>query len=143
MKAIDKFGFEPSETDCEKASYSYIMSLVAVIAGLPIPIINLLATIIFFLSHRKENKFVKWHCTQALVGQLFLFFFNSYSFWWTISIVLGEKEITSAYIGYLIFIFVLNILELISNLISAIKSRKGEHFNWLFFSSITDLIVKP
>ena len=39
--------------DMERASYAYVMSLIAVVIGLPMPIINLIATGIFFLMSRK------------------------------------------------------------------------------------------
>ena len=44
---FQNFAYEPSEHEAEKASNSYLMSLIAIIAGLPLPIINLLATLIF------------------------------------------------------------------------------------------------
>ena len=47
-------------------------------------IINLLATLIFYLGNRKGTYFVRWHCTQALLSQLSLLFMNSFGFWWTI-----------------------------------------------------------
>ena len=39
-----KFDYEPTEHEAEKASNSYLMSLIALIVGLPLPIINLIAT---------------------------------------------------------------------------------------------------
>ena len=47
------FPYKPDDYEAEKASNSYLMSVVAVIAGLPLPIINLVATAIFFLGNRK------------------------------------------------------------------------------------------
>ena len=41
-----KFNYEPLEHEFEKASNSYLMSLMAIIVGLPLPIINLIATFI-------------------------------------------------------------------------------------------------
>ena len=90
------FAYKPGEHEREKASNSYLMSLVALIAGLPLPIINLLATLFFYIANRKGTYFVRWHCTQALFSQLALLGINSGSFWWTISIIFtdekGEKE---------------------------------------------------
>ena len=74
------FAYQPSEHENEKASNSYLMSLVAVIAGLPLPIINLLATFFFYLANRKSTFFVRWHCTQALLSQAVLLFSN-FLFW--------------------------------------------------------------
>ena len=51
MKNATKFIYEPGEHESEKASNSYLMSLIALIAGLPLPIINLIATLIFYLGN--------------------------------------------------------------------------------------------
>ena len=56
------FAYKPTEHETEKASNSYLMSLVAVVAGLPLPIINLLATFFFFLfgGIALKRYFRKW-----------------------------------------------------------------------------------
>ena len=88
MISVTEFSYNPGEHEAEKASNSYLMSLIALIGGLPFPIINLFATFIFYLGNRKGTYFVRWHCTQALLSQFSLLFINSYGFWWTVSIVL-------------------------------------------------------
>lgn len=132
----------PYEHEAEKASNSYLMSLVAVIAGLPLPIINLLATLIFYFGNRKGTWFVRWHCTQALIGQFSLFFVNSYGFWWTISVIFGSKEFSNYYAAYILTAFVVNIVEFFTTIYSAIQTRKGRHVRWFLYGDITDLLVK-
>ena len=80
MISNGKFSYQPHDSEMERASNSYLMSLVAVIGGLPLPIFNLLATFFFYLGNRKSTSYVKWHCTQALISQLGLFFFNCAGF---------------------------------------------------------------
>ena len=118
------FSYKPHDSEMERASNSYLMSLVAVMGGLPLPIFNLLATLFFYLGNRKSTSFVKWHCTQALLSQLGLFFFNSAGFWWTISIIFQEKEPTNYYFAYMITIILFNLLEFIGTLIMASKTRE-------------------
>ena len=136
------FSYEPGEHETEKASYSYLMSLVALIAGLPLPIINLLATLIFYLANRKATYFVRWHCTQALLSQVSLLLINSYGFWWTVSIIFTKEEISDNYIAYLITAFIFNIIEFIVTIYTAIQTRKGIHIQWWFYGSLTNLICK-
>ena len=50
----------------EKASNAYLMAIVAVVAGLPIPIINLIASVGFYMGHRKSSYFIRWHSIQAI-----------------------------------------------------------------------------
>jgi hypothetical protein len=134
------FAYTPGEHEAEKASNSYLMSLIAVIAGLPLPIINLLATFFFYLGNRKGTYFVRWHCTQALVSQLSLLFINSFGFWWTVSIVFTDREITSDYIAYLIAAILFNAAEFIATIYTAIETRKGRHVSWWFYGELTDVI---
>lgn len=137
-----KFKYEPLELEYEKASNSYLMSLMAIIVGLPLPIINLIATFIFYLGNRKGTYFVRWHCSQALLSQLTVLFINSYGLWWTISIAFSTELITNQYIAYIIVAFIFNVCEFIATIYTAINTRKGIHVEWWFYSGITNLICK-
>jgi len=143
MITIQKFKYLPGEHELEKASNSYVMSLIAIMGGFPLPIINLLATLIFYLGNRKAPYFVRWHCTQALLSQFFLLPFNSVGFWWTISIIFSHETLNSNFIAYIITIFIFNLIEFIGTIYSAIVTRKGEHVEWWFIGGLTDLICKP
>ena len=136
------FSYNPTEHEREKASNSYLMSLVAVIAGLPLPIINLLATLFFYIGNRKSTYFVRWHCIQALLSQLVLLFANSYSFWWTVSILFTDEKATNNYFAYLFTVIVFNVLEIISTIYCAVQTRKGKHVEVFFFGNVTNLICR-
>ena len=142
MIYIKQFSYEPGEHEAETASNSYLMSLIAIIVGLPLPIINLIATLIFYISNRKSTYFVRWHCTQALLSQLSMLFINSYGFWWSVSIIFTKETITSNYIAYLIAAIIFNLTELIVTIYTAIKTRKGIHVEWWFYGPLTNIICK-
>jgi uncharacterized Tic20 family protein len=137
-----KFDYEPGEHEAEKASNSYLMSLIALIAGLPLPIINLIATLIFYLGNRKGTYFVRWHCTQALLSQLSVLFINSFGFWWTVSILFTDEAITDKYIAYIISALIFNLTEFIATIYTAIQTRKGIHVTWWFYGNLSNLICK-
>ena len=137
-----KFDYEPTEHEAEKASNSYLMSLIALIVGLPLPIINLIATLMFYVGNRKGTYFVRWHCTQALLSQLSMLFINSYGFWWTVSIIFTDETITDNYIAYLITALIFNLTEFIATIYTAVQTRKGIHISWWFYGSLTNLICK-
>jgi len=137
------FYYEPGEHEAEKASNSYLMSLIAIIAGLPLPIINLLATLVFFLANRKGTYFVRWHCTQALVSQFSLLFINSAAFWWTISVIFTTEQVTSKYVAYILTVLIFNIAEFAVTIYTAIATRKGKHIKWWFYGTITNIICRP
>lgn len=134
--------YSVNEYEAEKASNSYLMSLVAIIVGLPLPIINLIATFIFWYSNRKSTFFVRWHCTQALLSQVIMLSINSVAFWWTISIIFLNEEFTSQYMAYLITVIAFNLVEFIATIYAAIQTRKGRHVEWWFFGELTNLICR-
>ncbi len=135
--------YQPSDYEAEKASNSYLMSLVALIVGVPLPIVNLLATFIFYWGNRKSSFFVRWHCTQALLSQFSVLIINSIGFWWTISILFTEETVSNSYFAYLMVAAIFNLTEFITTIYSAVQTRKGIHVEWLFFGTLTHLICKP
>lgn len=137
-----KFMYSPGEHEAETASSSYLMSLIAIIVGAPLPILNLLATIIFYLSNRKSTYFVRWHCTQALLSQLSMLIINSVGFWWTISIFFTSETITNKYIAYMISAVIFNIAEFFVTLYTLIQTRKGLHVEWWFYGGLTNILCK-
>lgn len=137
-----EFSYTPGEHEAEAASNSYLMSLVAIVVGLPLPIINLIATFIFYLGNLKSTYFVRWHCTQALLSQFSLLFINGYGFWWTASIIFTADTITNGFIAYIITALMFNLTEFIATIYTAIQTRKGIHVEWWFYGSLTKLIFK-
>lgn len=142
MILTKSFAYKPGDHENEKASNSYLMSLIALIAGLPLPIINLFATLFFYIGNRKGTYFVRWHCTQALLSQFSVLFMNSVGFWWTISVIFSSEVISNEYIAYIITILLFNITEFIATIYTAINTRKGIHVEWWFYGSLTNLICK-
>ena len=142
MNKSSTFIYSPNEQEAETASNSYLMSLIAIVIGLPLPIINLAATFIFYLGNRKGSYFVRWHCMQALWSQLTLVIVNSIGFWWTMSILFTEKEVSNTYFGYIITVILFNIIELAVTIYTAIQTRKGIHVSWWFYGPFSDKCCK-
>lgn len=137
-----KFDYVPDDSELEKASNSYVMSLLAIMVGMPLPIINLIATFIFFVGNRNGSYFVRWHCTQALFSQLFVLIINSIGLSWTLRILFSDLELSNRYIGYMITLFIFNLSEIIATIYAAQKTRKGMHVNFWFFGTLTDLTCR-
>ena len=117
----------PHEDEKERASSCYVMSLVAVMIGLPMPIINLAATGIFYLMSRRGT---------------FLFIMNNILFWWTVRILFCFTDLSSGYIAYFITVNLYNIYDFVETVRSAVRTRKGEIHRWYLYSTITDKICK-
>jgi uncharacterized Tic20 family protein len=143
MNTAKTFAYVPGEHEAEKASNSYLMSMVALIAGLHLPIVNLVATLIFYLSNRKATYFVRWHCTQALLSQLSMLFVNSTGFWWTIRIIFTDEKVSNRYFAYILVALIFDIIEFIATIYAAIETRKGKHVSWIIFGPLTNIICRP
>ena len=136
------FAYVPRDDEAEKASNSYLMSVIAIMVGLPLPIVNLVATLFFYIANRKSTWFVRWHCTQALLSQVTLLPLNSFGFWWTASIIFTDETITNKYIAYIIAALIFNLTEFIATIYTAIQTRKGIHITWWLYGNLTNLICK-
>jgi hypothetical protein len=134
--------YEPHEYELERASNGYLMSVVAIVIGLPFPIINLLATWGFYLMNRKSSHFVRWHCMQALLSQLFIAIFNIIFFYWTVSILFGPDSVNSLYLSYGLTVIMMNLIEFTIAIVTAIYVRRGMHVRWLYFAVQADLLIK-
>lgn len=143
MWTLPRFPYAPDEYESEKASNSYLMSVIAVMAGLPFPVINLVATAVFFFANREARYFVRWHCTQALLSQVAMLAMNVPGVWWTLDILFGSGGVTNPYISYVITIVLFNLLEFIATVYAAIETRKGRHVSWWVFGPMTDAVVRP
>lgn len=141
----------------EQASNSYLMAVVAVIAGLPLPIINLIAAVGFYLGHRKSTYFVRWHCIQSIIGQALVIPFNSIAFAWTIGVFINlknrnyqiDREFTEAFTDntytaywiYILFVIALNLFEFITVLYTAARVRNGHNVRWAGIAGIADRLT--
>ena len=132
----------PHEDEKERASNCYVMSLVAVMIGLPMPIINLAATGIFYLMSRRGTFFVRWNAIQALVSQVPLFIMNNILFWWTVRILFCFTDLSSAYIAYFLTVNLYNVYDFVETVRSAMRTRKGQIHRWYLYSTITDKICR-
>jgi hypothetical protein len=142
MSPPQEFLYKPDEYEAEKASNSYLMSVIAIMVGLPLPVINLIATAIFYFGNRKATYFVRWHCTQALLAQGITLGMNVVGVYWTLSIVFGSYHLTNNYIAYMLTIIIFNLVEFIATVYTAIQTRKGKHIVWWFFGPLADALVK-
>ncbi len=133
----------PLEHEMESAANSYLMSLLAAMAGLPFPIINLVATVIFYLANRRNTYFVRWHCMQALVSQVPLFLTNSLLFWWSVRVLLGWTPLSSFYFAYLFTVVLFNVVDYVATLHTMMAVRRGRQVEWYVYGPLTHILCKP
>ncbi|MES2484780.1 MAG: hypothetical protein V4581_02375 [Bacteroidota bacterium] len=137
----------------EKASNAYLMAIVSVIAGMPLPVINVLASIGYYMAQRKTIYFVRWHCIQAIIAQAIMIPFNSVAVAWTLAIFFKNNNPGNSledifgysslmyYWMYILFVVVFNIVEFFSVVITAGQVRKGKNVRWFLIANITDSLT--
>jgi uncharacterized membrane protein len=142
VQTVTPFRYQPDEYESEKASNGYLMSLVAVMAGLPLPIVNLIASAAFYLSNRRGTYFVRWHNMQMLLAQAITLVMNAAGVYWTLAIIFGKPSISNSYIAYLITIVLFNLFEFVATVYAASRTRKGKHVVWWVVGPLTDAFVR-
>ena len=142
MIGKNNFLYVPNEDESEKASNSYLLSLIAIMTGFPIPLFNLIAAIIFYLGNKKGTYFVRWHCMQVLLAQTITFIINLIAVIWVLGILFWNITLTNNFISFIITAAVFNLIEFVATIYSAIQIRKGLHISWLVIGHLTDMFVK-
>jgi uncharacterized membrane protein len=128
------------EEEAEKASFAYLMSTLIVIVGLPLPIINVIGSLVFYMSNRRQTYFVRFHSLQSMLSQIAVVPFNSIGLGWTIYLFTGQASVSNLYIAYILCIIILNIMEFISTLYAAVRTRKKLDIRFWIFGSLTELL---
>lgn len=129
------------QQDLEQASNSYLMAVISVMAGLPLPIINVVASFIFYLGYKRASYFVRWHCIQAIMAQAVMVPFNSIAFAWTIRLLVNNQSPDFYFAAYIFAILIFNIVEFLTVIITASMVRKGKNVRWFIIANIADAIT--
>lgn len=118
----------------EDAMGAYLMMFAALAAGLPLPIINLIASLIYFYIHKDKGPFIKFHLLQSLYSQLITSVMNIVFVFWTVRIFFFKSMIiTDYYKGYVAVVVLANLLYFIFSVIAAVRARQGRFFYFLVF----------
>lgn len=127
---------EIPEREKEDAMGSYLMMFAAVAIGLPLPIINLIASVIYYFINRKKSRFIHFHSLQALLTQIPTTLINWVVVIWTVTIFFTDQTATEIFWAYLIFAGTTTVLYFIFNLIAAYKARQGKMYYFLLFGNL-------
>jgi len=120
----------------EDAMGAYFMMFATSAISIPLPILNLVAAIIYYYVNRSKGKFVQFHTLQSLWSQIPVTLLNSGLVAWTIVNLVRDLDFTSFYWGYLVMVGIANLVYFIFSIIGAVKARKGVFYYFLFFGKI-------
>jgi len=120
----------------EDAMGAYFMMFATTAMGLPLPILNLVASIIYYYVNRDKGKFVQFHTLQSLYSQIPVTLLNSGLVAWTIVNFAKDLDFTSFYWGYLVMTAAADLVYFIFSLVGAVKARKGIFYYFIFFGKL-------
>ncbi len=115
---------------------AYLMMFATAALGLPLPILNLVAAIIYYFVNREKGRFVQFHMLQSLYSQIPVTLLNSGLVAWTIVNFARDFDFTSIYWGYLIMTGVADLVYFIFSIVGAVKARKGLFYYFIFFGKM-------
>ncbi len=124
---------EISIREKEDAMGAYFMMFASLAAGLPLPLINLIAALIYYYLNKAKSKFVQFHALQSLLSQIPVSLLNAGAVIWGISILFDYAEYNDIFKGYLIMTIVINVVYVLFSIIAAVKARKGLFYYFIFF----------
>lgn len=127
---------EVSIREREDAMGAYLMMFAALAAGLPLPILNLVAAIVYLYVNKAKSKFVHFHAIHSLYAQIPVTLFNAGLVFWAIQIYFFDAIIDSNFKGYVGLVIVANIVYFIFSIIAAVKARKGQFYYFIFFGRL-------
>jgi len=121
----------------EDAMGAYLMMFASIGAGLPLPIINLIASVIYYFVNSKKSRYIKFHCHQSLFSQLPTSLMNAGLMFWLFQIFIYDNwEYNNNFVGYAVMVGVFNLAYFVLSIVGAVKARKGQVYYFLFFGRL-------
>ena len=125
---------ELSEREKEDAMGAYLMMFASLATSLPLPIINLIAAVIYYYINRKKGRFIHFNCLQSLLSQLPTTLVNWGLLYWGLQIFFFDNyELSDYFYAYLGFSIIANLVYFIFSLVAAVGARKGIFMYFIFF----------
>ena len=119
---------EIPERERDDAMAAYLMMFASLAIGLPIPLVNLIASVIYFLVNRKSSPFTAFHSLQALLTHVPVVLLNAGAVGWLIGILVSQAGFHAGYFWYLFFTVLVNISYMVWSIVALIHAHKGRLF---------------
>jgi uncharacterized membrane protein len=120
----------------DDAMGAYLMMFAALGAGLPLPMINLLAAIVYYFVNRNKGRFVRFHLLQSLWSQIPITLLNGFMVIWTVRNFVTNSEFSQLYFGLLWAAVIANILYFAFSIYAAVQANKGRFYYFMFFGRL-------
>lgn len=119
----------------EDGMSAYFMMFASLAAGIPLPILNLVAAAIYYHANKHKSRFVQFHSLQSLVSQLPVSILNFGLVVWIIYLFRSNFDTSMWFVLYAVLTALFNLTYVILSIIAAIKARNGRMYYFLFFGN--------
>jgi uncharacterized membrane protein len=127
---------EISEREKDDAMGAYLMMFAAWGIGLPLPLLNLIAAIIYFFVNKKTSRFVAFHSYQSLLSQVPVSLLNMAAVAWLLVILIRSLGFAAPFYVYLIFTALANVLYIVYSVVALMKARRGQFYYMPLFGRL-------
>ena len=125
---------ELSEREKEDALGAYLMMFASLATSLPLPVINLIAAVVYYYVNRKKSRFIHFNCLQSLLSQLPTTLVNWILLYWALQIFFFENyEVNDYFYAYLGFSVLANLIYFVYSIVAAVRARKGVFMYFILF----------
>ncbi len=125
-----------SSAEKDDAMGAYLMMFAAWAIGLPLPILNLIAAVIYFYVNKKTSRFVAFHALQSLLSKIPVTLLNVALIVWLLRILITGLSFSSGFFILLAVMVCSNILYVIFSITALVRARKGNFFYFPFFGRV-------
>lgn len=119
----------------EEGMSAYFMMFASLAAGIPLPILNLVAAAIYYHTNKHKSRFVQFHSLQSLLSQLPVSLLNFGLVVWVIFLFRSDFDFSAWFVLYATVTAIFNFVYMIFSIIAAIKARNGRMYYFLFFGN--------
>jgi uncharacterized membrane protein len=129
------------EKEKSDAMGAYLMMFAAVAIGLPLPFLNIIAAVVYFIVNKK-SRFAAFHAYQSLISQISVSLLNAalviWIVWGFIAAALNDYAVPflPPFFIYLGITIVANLLYTIFSIIGCVKASKGVLYYMPLFGRI-------
>jgi uncharacterized membrane protein len=127
-----------SQREKDDAMASYLMMFASWAVGLPLPLVNLIASVVYYAVNRKGSKFVAFHSLQSLLSQVPVSLLNAGVVGWGIGLLVRGDAAGGLwpFLGYVFFTVAVNILYLVFSIVALVQANKGRFYYLPFFGRL-------
>ena len=117
------------EREKEDGMGAYLMMFAAFAVGLPLPVINLIAALIYYFVNRKKSRFIHFHCLQSFLSQIPTTLLNWGLLYWGLQVYFFHNHLESNFFfAYIVLVIIANLIYVIFSIVAAVNYNEKIEF---------------